>query len=218
MYRDMIFRAVHDYVATAASRLRRDGYRQENGYLKAFIGRLDGLITFDDDETSAFIDLKCTNVDDQGRGAAEGRTGADFAIIYEASGLASTETKALLGQGKNYALEDLNRAETIRLGEQCEKMVSFTDHYLVLEPPVQEGGIPDVRIGKADGSIPFDQERISFDRYFVDYLIACFHGDRRGGFINAVHHSNMAKLVVKAEGFDYEPNPGRNRTPRPGGG
>jgi hypothetical protein len=115
--------------------------------------------------------------------------------------------KALLGQGKNHAIEDLRKKEATRLKAQCEDMLSFTDHYIVLEPPEEDGGIPYVRIGEGDGSIPYHAEKIPFDEYFVDYLIACEHGDRRESFIEAVHSSNMAKLVVKAEGFDYEQNP-----------
>jgi hypothetical protein len=71
MFRDIIYVAVNEYVSLAASRLRRDGYAQENGYLKAFIGRLDGEIIIEDGEVLASIDLKCTNVNDQGPGAVD---------------------------------------------------------------------------------------------------------------------------------------------------
>lgn len=211
MERTDIFSAVHCFVADAASRLRREGYKQENGYLKAFIGRLDGVISFEN--SAATIDLKCTNVDDDGPGNAEFRTGADFGIIYEAVNCLSAARKGLLGQGKNDSVEELSKSETRRLIKQCEKMERYTDHYLVLEPPYEDGGIPNVRLGNPGAAIPWHGLSIPFDVYFVDHLIACTHGDRRNGFIDGIHHSDLVKLTVKAEGLDYEPDP--SSAPRP---
>lgn len=204
MHRSELFNYIHKYIANAASRLERARYAQESAYVDAFLGRLDGVIHLE--ESGAQIDLKATVLADRGRGAAESKFGADFALVFSSKGGAVEVDKAVIAQAKNGNLEDISKAEQKRLSGQCEKMGYITKQYFVLEAPTMDGAIPSVRLGD-HATRSWVAARMSFDEYLVDQVICCIHGDTRREFINAVNNSKLSTIKITATGVEYVADP-----------
>lgn len=199
-----IRKKVKDYFLKACSRLNRTRYAQESAYVDALIGRLDGVLNFGDD--NGFIEFTSTIVADRGAGCAESLYGADFSIVFQSENVSEPIHKAILSQAKNGTVEGLPKNEVTRLGDQCEKMARFTNHYIVLEAPDEDGAIPTIRIG-TPSSKSWGKNRIGLDDYFLDLILSCKHGDRRKDFVGAVTNSKLAGLTVDVNGIEYTPTP-----------
>lgn len=98
--------------------------------------------------------------------------------------------------------------------EQCSKMSKYTEHYFVLEAPLEDGEIPKLRIGSHKDNTWYPNS-IGLDEYLVDFVISCTHGDRREEFILAVQKSNLKQLNVITLGLDFEPDPKPDPKPDP---
>ncbi|GGW41113.1 hypothetical protein [Vreelandella hamiltonii] len=161
---------VKSYFKNACSRLDRVRYSQESAYVDALIGRLDGILDFGDGNGS--IVFKPTIVADRGPGSAENLYGADFAIVFESENVDKPINKAILSQAKNGNVQQLAKAESTRLGEQCEKMARFTDSYIVLEAPKDDGAVPTVRIGTPINK-SWENIQMGLDDYFLELVLSC---------------------------------------------
>lgn len=136
--------------------------------------------------------IQTVAVNAKGRGAAEGKYGADFSITLEETG--SGYVKAILGQAKRRAIAKLGTKEQERFGEQCKKMASKTDQFVSLTMP-SGASQPKIGIGKIDAPYT-DWKEMTFADYLVDQFVACKHGDKDKNFINAVQTSDLAGLRI----------------------
>lgn len=210
MNRSQLLAIVKAYIQAVVKPLNRDRYMQESAYVDAFLGRLDGEIDLDGSDST--IIFTPTVVADRGRGTAESKFGADFAIVFESNGIEEDIKKAILGQAKNGEVDSLNNTEKKRLLDQCSKMASVTKQYMVLEAPMIGNPIPTIRIGlPIKKGLPTLSQRIPFDEYLVDYIISCTHGDRRKEFIEAVGHSKLPTLGIVTNNLTLEPDPAPRR-------
>ncbi|MCJ8294278.1 MAG: hypothetical protein MJK15_07715 [Colwellia sp.] len=199
-----IERKVKEYFLNACSRLDRIRYAQESAYVDALIGRLDGELDFGDGNGS--IIFTPTIVADRGPGCAENLYGADFAIVFKSANVEEPIHKAILSQAKNGTVDKMPKGEVIRLSEQCEKMARFTNSYIVLEAPSDDGAMPTVRIG-TPSSKSWGKIRMGLDDYFLELVLSCRHGDKRQGFVNAVASSKLSGLTIDVDGIEYTPTP-----------
>lgn len=212
MKRTELLTHVTAYVKNAVKYLSRNSYQQEAAYVNGLIAKLEGDISLG--EGNGIIYLRATSVNDRGPGCAENVTGADFALVFRSIGNAFEDNKAILAQAKNGDVERLRPADKRMLLEQCSKMSKYTEHYFVLEAPLEDGEIPKLRIGSHKDKT-WSPNSIGLDEYLVDFVISCKHGDRREDFISAVQKSNLKQLNVVTLGLDFEPDPKPDPKPDP---
>ncbi|MGF1684989.1 hypothetical protein [Photobacterium minamisatsumaniensis] len=186
------FSEVREHIREAARKITRKNYSQEPAYVTALLARLIGSFRLKVNGIEREITFIPTVVNDRGRNSAESITGADFSIVFNDTD--ERVNKAILGQAKNGDVSDLTDNELIMLGEQCEKMNSFTNHWIVLEAPEKSGSMPMIRIGNNDGTI---RQTLKLDDYIVDYVIACLHGDHDLEFVENVQDSALKKLIIE---------------------
>lgn len=198
---------VRQYFLRACRSLDRKRYQQEHAYVNALLGRLEGELDFG--PGNGFIAFTPTIVADRGPGAAENLFGADFAIIFQSHGVEVPIDKAIISQAKNGSLNALSSTEVNQLNRQCQKMARITKEYMVLEAPLNDGAMPKIRLGDFENG-SWKGDAIDLDEYFVDYILACSHGDRRPNFIHGVATSNLSGIKVDVHGLEYKPD----RTPR----
>lgn len=184
--------ALARHIAAAIDRIDPSRYAQEPNYMAALIGKLDGVVYLG---KLGRLELQGTVVNDRGPGAAENKAGADFAIIANVQGADGTTTnKAVLGQAKRGAVEELGGAEVGRLAAQIAQMRARTRHYVIVETPVQLGSTVSVLRSK-----PRTEDALYTDETLTDYLeklVVCTHGDRRTSFVSAVKDSKLSTLRV----------------------
>lgn len=204
MDHEEVRKRVKEYFHNACSRLNRARYTQESAYVDALIGRLDGVLDLGDEDGS--IEFSPTIVADRGPGCAENLYGADFAIEFQSENVDEPIHKAILSQAKNGCVDKMPKAEVIRLGKQCEKMARFTNSYIVLEAPDDDGVMPTVRIGTPKSN-SWGEIRVGLDDYFLDLVLSCEHGDRRPSFLKGVASSNLKGLTIDVNGLEYTPTP-----------
>lgn len=169
------------------SRLDPDRYSQEPAYMGALISKLDDLFYEDDNYK---LDIKGVVVADRGRGAAESKAGADFAIIVTIKKRGNVIVKALLGQAKKGSQNKINSSLMAQIG----KMRVFTDDILIAQTPKNSFDSFSVRIyNYKKNSL---SESMSLETYFCKYLLACVHGDRGEEFVQGVQGSNLSKLLI----------------------
>ena len=200
------------HIKKSYKNLDRTRYRQEPAYINALMGKLDGEVF--DDGNGKKVQFIVTIVDDRGPNAAESKYGADFAIVFEKVGGKKQISKAILGQGKNGASDDLNRSEKSRLIGQCEKMNTHTSEYIVLEAPTDNSKPPMVRVGDPKNPLKIGA-RYTLEDYFLKKFIACKHGDKRDKFVEAVQDStlNQLKIITRGLDLDLELNRSPGRSP-----
>lgn len=184
--------ALAEHVTAAISRLDPERYQQEPQYVAALLGKLDGLVYSGRFGT---VELQATVVNDRGPGAAEKSTGADFAITARIEGTdRSVTSKAVLGQAKRGNLEDLPPPELGRLVGQLEQMAARTRHYVVVQTPDRRGATVSVLRSKPRASSQLHADETLTD--YLERLIVCTHGDRRGAFVASVQDSSLSTLSV----------------------
>lgn len=188
---DPLEAALQDFrseVNKACKALKRSSFQQEPAYVAALMGKLAGMVI-----KAGTITLQTTVVNDRGPKAAEKQFGADFALIleHEQGGV----SKAILGQAKGEAIEDLSAAKQKQFFNQCEKIQRYTNHLIGFEVPTSGNFIPMVR--KVNIGPPLslkDPQRL--DDYLVNQFIACHHGDTRSKFVEAVADSDLVQLHI----------------------
>ena len=122
--------AVKRHVRSAIERTEPARFHQEAAYTVALISHLEGNV-YQGEYGS--IEFRSTVFDDRGRGAAEHRLGADFAITAIISDGATTVRKVILVQAKLGELNTLGGAAGEFLRSQIAKM-----KHLVAAPKVME--------------------------------------------------------------------------------
>jgi len=211
MYRAELLAIIHEYVESIVHRLERKRYIQEPAYVDAFFAKLDDVV--DLGLNNGFIEFKSTIVADRGKGSAEHKYGADFALVYKSANINSSVTKAIIGQAKHANADNLGAKEKNVLIGQCEKMARITNAFIVFEVPVNDYQIPTIRIGNCLNK-KWKEEIIPFDEYLVDQVIACHHGDIRQDFIRAIGDSKLTQLKVDTKGLILEPDPPKSNFTR----
>lgn len=205
--------AVRKYIIQAFSGLNIESYAQEPAYVAALMGRLQGIAW--NNEDGAQVSFSATIVNDRGRGSAEHKYGADFAItIRIVSRDNTTINKSVLGQAKKGEIEGLTNNELYRLEEQCNKMSKYTTQMVVLETPTISGQCPSIRIIEHSSSL-FSSKRLAFQDYLINEFISCRHGDTRDGFVSAVEDSSLSRLEIFVKGLKPNLDPAPRRA-RPG--
>ncbi|MFP3614730.1 hypothetical protein SB778_32110 [Paraburkholderia sp. SIMBA_050] len=131
-------------------------------------------------------------VNDRGAHSAESEFGADFAIVFEST---SGVSKAVLGQAKGSDIDTLPPAERKNFLRQCGLIAQRTKHFVGLEAPTELNTMPIVRKGVSGPPVSIEVGR-RLDDYLADVFIACQHGDRRNGFVQAVKTSDLLQLRV----------------------
>lgn len=175
-------------VNAACSAINRSSFQQEPAYVAALMGRLTGM-----DIQVGAIRLQTTVVNDRGPGAAEKEFGPDFALILENK--RSGVSKAILGQAKGGAIEDLSIADQTKFFNQCTRIAKYTDHFIGFEAPTIVNSPPMVREVNIGPPLSLKKaERL--DDYLIGRFIACHHGDRRPQFAEAVKDSALLQLRV----------------------
>jgi hypothetical protein len=219
-------RALRRRILSAVSRLDPLRYSQEPSYVAALFARLDDVVYRGHGLT---IELQSTIVDDRGRGSAESKWGADFAIVARIRASHEDTEKGALGQAKKGSLVDLPPSDAERFREQIVNMGRATQAMLGLEVPTQSGDIPVIRIVEvspqygatwAAQSLLSNRwyektlfasnspeappvlvgKRMGLDHYLDRELIRCLHGDDRPEFVQALGHSSLKLLRVNVMG------------------
>ncbi|WP_447077454.1 hypothetical protein [Shewanella algae] len=178
---------VGNYIKKCAEELNRESFRSETAYVNAFLGKLCTNIKLQSINKELVINFRTPIYDDRGANSAESKYGADFGIVYKGGGV----EKAILSQAKNTPVENLSSTQKKALQEQCRKMDRHTESWMVFEAPIVNGAIPTVKFNIYNRSYS-----MSFDRYVIEYIIGCEHGDRRAEFVNAVKSSNLKGLEI----------------------
>ncbi|WP_156125874.1 hypothetical protein [Paraburkholderia kururiensis] len=174
-------------IDSACRQLRRSAFQQEPAYVAALMGKLAGMQI-----QSGCSWLTTTVANDRGRHSSESEFGADFAVIFES---ASGVSKAVLGQAKGSPIDSLPVSEKNRFLSQCERIASRTRHFVALEVPTGADTMPIIRKGVSGPPVSIEPGR-RLDDYLADVFVACLHGDRRGGFVEAVKTSDLLQLRV----------------------
>ena len=190
-----IRKAVRDHVQGAVAEVSPERFAQEPAYVAALLARLEGVAYQGSDGSVVF---RATNINSIGRGAAEGWSGADFAITADIRRNDLTVIKAILAQAKLGGLEDLSASERGRLVGQIQNMRHLTRSPKVLlireldgrrEPMVASG----VRITEQAHT-----GALSLPDYFVRRILTTFDGDTRPDFVAGVQESSLKQLRVFA--------------------
>jgi hypothetical protein len=188
--------AVRAYVRRAVLSISAQRFRQEPAYTAALIHALEGDAY---NERDGLVSLRSTNIDSIGPGAAEGWSGADFAITATIRDARRSIEKAILVQAKLDDLDDLTVAEHARLIGQVRDMRNLTRAPKVMVAPLVNGiREPRMHSGNriVEGARPRGQ---SLADYVVARIIPTFDGDTRPKFVAAVQEGTLAKLRVHAE-------------------
>jgi hypothetical protein len=184
-YRQLIRQRIID----AIDRLDVTRYRQEPAYVIALLGRLDGFIVND---STGFIEIKSTIVDDRGSNSAEFRYGADFAITLSAKISNQKVQKATLGQAKRGNIYRDHK----NLIKQCQKMGRVTTEYLVLETPEEATSEPLIYLKDNRASNLRFRKPMTLDTYILDEFLLCNHGDQRSEIVENVQDSQLNTLKI----------------------
>lgn len=208
-------RALRQYVDNVMA-ISADSYKQEPDFVAALLGRLEGT-AWESDDGSASIKFLPAVVSSRGANSAEKRFGADFALTMIRTHDTNSVRKAVLGQAKRGDSSRLGSTVQHRnLQDQCNKMASHTEHFLLMETP--NGSPLKIRKGRIEKrSIAFGQP-MNLSEYLINELVACHHGDKRGPFIRAVQSSDLPGLNVQIQGLNrelrFDPEPPRPSAPR----
>ncbi|WP_349606980.1 hypothetical protein [Cupriavidus sp. DF5525] len=174
-------------VELACRQLSRLAFQQEPAYVAALMGKLAGMQI---QIGSSW--LRTSVVNDRGPSSAESEFGADFAIVLEST---SGVSKAVLGQAKGSGIDSLPQNQQDNFLRQCGLMAQKTKHFIGLEAPTGTNTMPIVRKGIWGPPLSIESGR-RLDDYLADIFIACQHGDRRNGFVQAVKTSDLRQLRV----------------------
>ena len=193
---DHIKDAVRAHVRRAVMSVNPQRFRQEPAYTAALIHALEGDAY---NERDGLVSLRSTNIDSIGPGAAEGWSGADFAITATIRDARRSIDKAILVQAKLDDLDDLTSAEHARLVGQVRDMRELTRSPKVMVVPLVNGiREPRMHSGNRifEGARPRGQ---SLADYVVARITPTLDGDTRPKFVEAVQEGTLAKLRVHAE-------------------
>ena len=205
IWNQAVRRAMKRHVARAQGRLDPTRFAQEPAYVAALLARLDGVVY---EGKAGRVEFFSTIVADRGPNSAESRFGADFAIAAHLSQPGSEVRKAVLGQAKKGALDQLRTEERQRFQLQVHRMAAVTSAIVGLEVPRATGDQLIVRVVDVV-SVPTDTAevnlglmRIGPPRDLADYLtrgiMRCSHGDARDDFVGAVSSSDLSRLQIVA--------------------
>lgn len=134
---------IHEWVRPRVASVEPLRFRQEQNYMMAVLGALNGQVTpFDGGK----LFFRTTGVDDKGRGAAENTFGADFALsasITKISERTGPNFACCLGQAKKGVIESLVPSKLGELDGQIAKMWKYSKNsVLVAETPDEETKAP----------------------------------------------------------------------------
>jgi hypothetical protein len=187
---------VRTHIRSALEPLDVGRFRQEPAYVNALLGRLIGVAYEGDD---ALVKLDCTSVTAIGRGAAEGWSGADFAVTATIREGSREIKKAILAQAKLGSIDELTATEADRLQAQLKKMRLVTRSPKVLVVPLRNGRRePRVLSGRQllRGVVGKGH---SLADYFVARVLTTLDGDTRPSFVASVSDGRLPDLHVTAE-------------------
>jgi hypothetical protein len=187
--------SVRDYIDQRVLSIDAKRFNQEPAYVVALIHSLEGIVYEDSD---GYIKFTATNIDDRGKGAAEGWFGADFVLTATISNGEREIKKAICVQAKLGTVDEMNESERDDLNWQIEKMKQFTRSPKVMEIEEVEG----VRHPYiASGSRILDGEEFE-STYLSDYVVrrvlTTLDGDTRPKFVEAVQDSSVPSLEIEA--------------------
>lgn len=188
--------AVRSYVNNRVQNINPRRYRQEPDYVPVLVHSLEG-IAYEGNHGS--VEFKGTVFDSLGRGSAENRSGADFAITANISDGVTNISKAIIFQAKLGELDSLSPNELKRLEEQIEKMKRLTRAPKVLEISNEgDSRVPSVVSGNAivAGN---EYKNTPLGDYFVRRVLTTLDGDTRDDFVDLVKDSSLPQLRVIAK-------------------
>jgi hypothetical protein len=193
---DHIKRAVREHVRNAVTSINPQRFRQEPSYTNALLARLEGVAY---DDFDGHVSIRATSVDSIAPGAAEGWSGADFAITATISDPNQQIEKAILVQAKLGDLEELDGREFNRLLGQVRDMKALTRSPKVMVAPLVDGiREPKILSGRRLLEGTYKQE-MSLDDYVVARITPTLDGDTRRAFVDAVQDSSLQRLRIHAE-------------------
>ncbi|HRI05211.1 MAG TPA: hypothetical protein PLL77_15850 [Pyrinomonadaceae bacterium] len=187
--------AVREYIDRCVLSIDAKRFNQEPAYVVALIHSLEGIVYEDSD---GYIKFTATNIDDRGKGAAEGWFGADFVLTATISNGEREIKKAICVQAKLGTVDEMNAAELDDLKWQIEKMKQFTRSPKIMEIEEFEG----VRYPHmASGTKVLEDEEFE-STYLSDYVVrrvlTTLDGDTRPKFVEAVQDSSVPTLEIEA--------------------
>lgn len=186
---------VRNYVDRQIYDIDSKRYNQEPKYVTTLLTRLEGIVY---EGNFGYVQFKVTDIDDRGFNSAESVSGADFAITAVVSDGVTNIEKAILFQAKLGIIEEMNEGNLDFLKGQIEKMKDFTRSPKILE--IEETG--HVRLPSVISGNDVLNDRPYIKTHFSDYIVrrvlTTFDGDTSPNFVDAVQHSSLPKLNIKA--------------------
>jgi|GEM_PF-1301816 len=185
--------ALKDHVRSALAKIEHQRFFNEPSYTAALANRLEGVVY---DENGCYIEIKSTDVDHQGSGAAEKWSGADMAITAIISNSEHRIEKAILIQAKRGNIAELPSKQKKELNKQIKKMKQYTH-----SPKVMQIVDEDTRrrVGILSGNkILFNESCKTFDLedYFVRRILTTLDGDTHKDFVEAVQEHSLCRLQI----------------------
>ena len=135
-----------------------------------------------------YAKIEATDIDDRGRGSAESRYCADFAITATVGDFQKTVRKAILFQVKNQPVDSLFPSETKNLKEQIKKMKK-----VVSSPKISV-----IRRSRKGAMLEVYSNRALSG--FNQRVITTLDGTTDETIVDALQESNLKKLNVYIKG------------------
>lgn len=185
--------ALKEHVRSALTKIERQRFFNEPSYTTALANRLEGVVY---DENGCYIEIKSTDVDHQGRGAAEKWSGADMAITAIISNNEHRIEKAILIQAKRGNVAKLPPQKKTELNSQIKKMKQYTKSPKVMQ--IVDGETKR-RVGILSGNKILSNEScktFDLEDYFVRRILTTLDGDTHKDFVEAVQEHSLCKLRI----------------------
>lgn len=198
----------------------RETHESEDGFFIAFMSALSvSEIEFGN---GYYLNFQTSKTNQNGLNAPEKIYGSDFGLRINFLEVPEKSfSKAVIGQAKNQPRREVEGtpSEQGRLTRQCTAMSRVTSHYIVTFRPEADGNIPLVYLGDQENK-SYMHEGIRFDKYLLEYILPCLHGETNRNIIKYMISSTHAGWTDFIKIFTIntnlpKPNPTPDPTPEP---